>query len=88
MHLVLDCVISKVDGESTECLRWTTRSTSDIITKNIDLDRAVEKSRLNIQRNLDILHSMPSGKHFYNILVRAKCVRCPSGVVDGLRGKR
>jgi hypothetical protein len=21
-------------------------------------------------------------------LVRAKCVRCPSGVVDGLRGKR
>ena len=27
-------------------------------------------------------------KVFVNQLVRAKCVRCPCGVVDGLRGKR
>jgi hypothetical protein len=26
--------------------------------------------------------------HSHMLLVRAKCVRCPSGVVDGLRGKR
>jgi hypothetical protein len=31
VHLVLECVISKVDGESTKRIRWVTRSTSDII---------------------------------------------------------
>jgi hypothetical protein len=64
VHLVLECVISKVDGENTKRIRWATRSTSDIITKNTNLERTIEKSRLNIQRNLDILHAMPSGKHF------------------------
>jgi hypothetical protein len=64
MHLVLDCVVSKVEGDTEKQIRWTTRSSSEIVTKNSDIDRTIEKSRINIQRNLDLLQSMPSGEYF------------------------
>jgi hypothetical protein len=64
MHLVLDCVVSKLEGDTKKRLCWTTRSSSDIVTKNSNIGRSIEKSRINIQRNLDMLQSMPSGEYF------------------------
>ena len=61
MHFVLECVIAKPDGHSEKRIRWQTRSVNEKITRQSVLLKSIERHRVNIQRNLDMLQNMPSG---------------------------
>ena len=67
-HLVLEAVISKPDGDFTKRSRWTTRSVSEVISTDSKFFDIVEKARVNLQRNLNILHATPSGITFSSII--------------------
>lgn len=61
VHFVMDCVLSKPEGDGEKRLRWTTRSPSDVVTLNTDFNESLERARVSLQRNLNILENMPSG---------------------------
>ena len=60
-HFVLECIISKPGEHGEKRLRWSTRSSSEVITSTSKIDRCINRWRVNVQRNLDKLMYIPSG---------------------------